>query len=169
MEANIVKILERIAKLLFGAKSALFAQDSDSAQKPSNLSSKTSFAILSLLQIVCVLLFAAFLAAGCFANRTYMSYNAFDDIQIGTPIAVIKSEVGEPYAIHQKKEGAEEYEYIERVDREKYMAAENHYFLIVKNGKVIGKYMKTRWPPAYDLIYQDQPNYPGYPSSAVTP
>ena len=106
-------------------------------------------------------LFVAFLT-GCFSNSAYMSYYAYDHIQTGTSIATIKSEVGEPYAIH-RKEGTQEYEYIERIDREKSLAAENHYFLIVQDGKVVGKYMNTERPPAYDLIYQEQPNYPGYP------
>lgn len=109
------------------------------------------------------------IAAGCFSNSRYMSYNTFEGIQLGTPIATVESEVGKPYSIHTNKDRAQEYEYIERLDREKYMQAENHYFLVVQDGAIVRKYMTTQWPPAYDLIYQDQPNYPGYPSSAVPP
>ncbi len=98
-----------------------------------------------------------------------MTNTNYDEIQTGTPISVVKAEVGEPYAVHNKKDGSQEYEYIERISVGNSIAAENHYFLIVKDGHVIGKYMKRERPPAYDLIYQDQPNYPEYPSSSLTP
>ncbi len=93
-----------------------------------------------------------------------MSYSNYDQIEVGTSVATLKSEVGKPYAIHYKEEGKEEYEYIERIDTGTVLVAENHYYLIVKEGKVIGKYMTRERPPAYDLIYQEDPNYPGYPN-----
>ena len=98
-----------------------------------------------------------------------MTYAEYNDIENGASISSVKSEIGEPYAIHNKKDGTQEYEYIERIDTGNNLAAENHYFLIVKDGKVTGKYMKRERPPAYDLIYEDQPNYPAYPGSALPP
>lgn len=98
---------------------------------------------------------------GCFSRSSMMTYESFDKVQIGTSIASLKSEIGRPYAIHHK-DGSEEYEYVERINAGNSLIAENHYFLIVQNGKVIGKYMSRERPPAYDLIYQEEPNYPSY-------
>jgi hypothetical protein len=98
----------------------------------------------------------------CFSRSSMMTYDNFDKVQIGTPIADLKPEIGRPYAIHHKESGSEEYEYVERINVGNNLIAENHYFLIVQNGKVIGKYMSREKPPAYDLIYQEEPNYPGY-------
>lgn len=90
-----------------------------------------------------------------------MTYSAFDQVQVGTPIADLHSQVGQPYAIHHKESG-DEYEYVERINVGNSRFAENRYFLIVQHGKVVGKYMSREQPPAYDLIYQEEPNYPGY-------
>lgn len=98
---------------------------------------------------------------GCYSRGSMMTYNTYDQVQIGTSITDLKSDIGRPYAIHQK-DGSEEYEYVERINAGNNLIAENHYFLIVQNGKVIGKYMTRERPPAYDLIYQEEPNYPGY-------
>lgn len=108
-------------------------------------------------------MYALLLLTSCFSRPALMTYSEYDNVQLGTSVAVIKSEVGEPYAIHRKEGGTLEYEYIERIDTGNNIAAENHYFLIVEEGKVVGKYVKRERPPAYDLIYQDEPNYPGYP------
>ncbi len=116
------------------------------------------------------LLFSLLFLCSCFSRPALMTYAEFDDIELGTSIATLQSEIGEPYAIHDKKGGAQEYEYIERIDTGNNLAAENHYFLIVQDGKVTGKYMKRERPPAYDLIYQDQPNYyPEFPGSSLPP
>jgi hypothetical protein len=92
-----------------------------------------------------------------------MTYYDYDKVEIGTPIATLRSEIGKPYAIHAKEGGMEEYEYIERIDTGNNLVSENHYFLIVQDGTVVGKYMNREGPPAYDLIYQEEPNYPSYP------
>ena len=90
-----------------------------------------------------------------------MTYATYDEVKVGTPIAELNSQIGQPYAIHHKDSG-DEYEYVERINVGESRFAENHYFLIVQNGKVQGKYMTREQPPAYDLIYQEEPNYPGY-------
>ena len=92
-----------------------------------------------------------------------MTFNEYDKVQVGTPITDLNSEIGKPYSIHHKDNGSDEYEYIERVNTGNNLVSENHYFLIVKEGKVIGKYVTRERPPAYDLIYQEDPNYPNYP------
>lgn len=92
-----------------------------------------------------------------------MTYQTFDQIKTGMALSELEQENGRPYSHRVKSDGTEEYEYIERIDIGGALVAENHYFIIVKEGKVIGKYMTRQTPPAYDLIYQEEPNYPGYP------
>lgn len=115
------------------------------------------------------MLFSLFFLGSCFSQSALMTYEKYDQVELGTTIASIQSEIGEPYAIHNKKGGAQEYEYIERIDTGNNVVAENHYFLIVQDGKVTGKYIRRERPPAYDLIYQDEPNYPSYPGSSMLP
>jgi hypothetical protein len=114
------------------------------------------------LKRICPLLLALLFLAACFSRPALMTYNDYDNIQLGTPIAQVQQEIGKPYAIHHK-DGVDEYEYIERIDTGNNIIAENHYFLIVEDGRVTGKYITRERPPAYDLIYQEEPNYPSYP------
>ena len=112
-------------------------------------------------RITWLLLAACVLLASCFSRPPLMTYETYEQIKIGTPVAKIRDEVGKPYAIHHKEDGTDEYEYIERIDAGTNLIAENHYFLIVKDGVVIGKYITRERLPAYDLIYQEEPNYRG--------
>jgi hypothetical protein len=93
-----------------------------------------------------------------------MTRESFDSITLGTSIEEVIEQSGEPYAIHSKGGGIEEYEYLERmVAQNNILVAENHYFLKVSQGKVVAKRLKREKQPAYDLIYQEDPNYPQYP------
>lgn len=99
-------------------------------------------------------------AASCFSNNKMMTHNSYDTLKTGTPVSELTAQAGKPYAIHVKEDGSEEYEYIERIDNGVSVIAENHYFIVVREGEVVGKYMTRETPPAYDLIYQEEPNYP---------
>ncbi len=117
------------------------------------------------LALICL---SALLLASCFSRSSAMTAETFSDVQIGAPISSLSSSIGSPYAIHSKKDGTQEYEYIERINADSTFVAENHYFLVVQDGEVVGKYMTQERPPAYDLIYQPDPNnvsYPNYPST----
>ncbi len=100
---------------------------------------------------------------GCFSTPAMMTYSKYNDVQLGTSIEQLEAQMGTAYSVHKKKDGTTEYEYIERIDAGNTLVAENHYFLIVQDGKVVGKYMSRQSPPAYDLIYQSEPNYPDSP------
>jgi hypothetical protein len=88
-----------------------------------------------------------------------MTRESFDEIQLGESITEVKAKAGKPYAIHRKGADKEEYEYIERMDMGGEIIYENHYYLMVIDGKVVRKRVKQERPPAYDLIYEDDPNY----------
>jgi hypothetical protein len=106
-------------------------------------------------------LMLALLLAGCFSRSSMMTYAGYDGVDTGMPIEEVKERMGEPYKVHTTKGGVTEYEYVERMNAGDNLMGENHYFLIVEEGKVVGKYMTRERMPPYDLIYQDQPNYPG--------
>jgi len=89
-----------------------------------------------------------------------MTLENFDDIQLGAPIVNVTSTSGEPYSIRSKGSDTEEYEYVERIDYWDELISENHYFIIVRNGHVVGKRVERKNSPGYDLIYQQDPNHP---------
>ena len=115
-------------------------------------------ALKNLIPLLAMLVFLS----GCFSRPALMTWSDYDNVRVGTPVSELQAGIGRPYAIHHKEPGIDEYEYVERINVGNNLIAENHYFLIVQNGKVIGKYMSRERPPAYDLIYQEEPNYPGY-------
>lgn len=97
--------------------------------------------------------------ASCFTSGPRMTSGTYDTIQMGTPIVSIEKQYGQPYAVHSRGPSTQEYEYIERIDMGYNVVSENHYFLVVTDGQVVGKYMRREKPPAYDLIYQEDPNW----------
>ena len=109
------------------------------------------------LLIICLSLLSA-----CFSRSAAMDSQTFESVALGTPVSSLESQFGKPYKIHSKGGGKEEYEYIERIGMGQCLVAENHYFLIVLNGAVVGKYVTQEKSPAYDLIYTEDPNHPCY-------
>lgn len=104
---------------------------------------------------------------GCFCGRCSMNTVTFDDIMIGMSVDEVEELVGPPYSICSQGSCRQEYEYIERITPGVEVGnwniiSINHYYLIVCNGHVIGKRISKQSPPAYDLIYQDDPNANNY-------
>lgn len=87
-----------------------------------------------------------------------MTYESFEDIQVGTPIKSVQKNSGRPYSIHVKGPEKEEYEYIEKIDISSGITYENHYYLMVVDGVVISKRAERARPPSYDFLYSDDPN-----------
>ncbi len=98
----------------------------------------------------------------CFSKSSMMTQETFDNVQVGTPIQTIVKENGEPYSV-ENKNGMQEYRYVERVTNGNYLIYENHFVLYVKGGMVVAKTVTQEQVPAYDLIYQDDPNHNQYP------
>ena len=111
-------------------------------------------------KIIC--LFSCCVLMGCFSRSSAMTGDAFNDIQMGTSVAALEAKVGKPYKIHDKEGGKREYEYVERINMGQCLVSENHYFLVVVNGEVVGKHIKREKSPSYDLIYIEDPNHPCY-------
>lgn len=99
----------------------------------------------------------------CTTSYTAMTQETFDGIALGTPVEEVREKAGEPYAVHNKGDGVEEYEYTERFDRAPELAYEMHYFVKFSQGKVVAKRTSVEKQPAFDLIYQEDPNHPEYP------
>ncbi len=106
--------------------------------------------ILSLLSCLCL--------CGCFSRSQVMTRGNFDTIQVGSSVADFEQKVGVPYRVRKLPNGCLDYEYIERINMGQETIEENHYYLRVKNGKVIAKRINQELPPAYDLIYDGDPN-----------
>ncbi len=97
-----------------------------------------------------------FLAA-C-GNSKVMTREDYYTISTGTSTQEVINKYGEPYSITNKKDGTQEYLYIERIPAENATAEQNNYILIVKNGQVVSKRTSQERPPAYDTLYDEDPN-----------
>lgn len=91
-----------------------------------------------------------------------MTYETFENIDLGTPKDQLVVEAGEPYAIYDLKDGKKEYEYIERINLGNQTVIENHYYLTISEGQVVSKRTKTEQPRPYNILYEADPNYPNY-------
>ena len=93
---------------------------------------------------MCLLL----VATACSSGGSIMVSSAFYDIPIGASQSEVMAAAGEPYAIH-KQEGSVEYEYIERFKIGARDTEERHYFVRIKDGKVVSKRTTQSSPPPY--------------------
>lgn len=78
-----------------------------------------------------------------------MTMGSFYEIPVGTAAPDVVAAAGKPYAIHKKEDGSVEYEYIERFKVGGRDTEERHYFLLIKEGKVVSKRVKQSSPPPY--------------------
>jgi hypothetical protein len=68
-----------------------------------------------------------------------VTMQSFYEIPIGASASEVVSTAGEPYAIHDRGNGTVEYEYIERFKLGDRFTEERHFFLILKDGRVVSK------------------------------
>ena len=92
---------------------------------------------------------ALLLFAACSAGNSMMTMSAFYEIPIGSTQTEVVGTAGEPYAVHKNDDGTVEYEYIERMKAGGRTLEERHYFLLIKDGKVISKRVEQFSPPPY--------------------
>lgn len=94
-------------------------------------------------------------------KQPVMTKQGFAAIEPGVSIKEIEKKYGQPYSIRSRDGNSEIYEYIERILMGPETVMQWRYYLIVSNGKVVGKYSKYSTPPAFEQIYSDDP-YPNY-------
>ena len=87
---------------------------------------------------------------GCNTTYKMMTRNGYANINIGMPVKTLESHFGKPYKIYIKKDGNEVYEYIERFNIGSEVIEQYHYYIIIENKKVVGKYMKLSTPSLFD-------------------
>src|SRR5689334_15452139 len=91
------------------------------------------------MKVRALMLFIAVLClTGCFSRSAAMTSESYSMVQVGASVDSLSAEVGKPYAIHIKEGGIKEYEYVERIRNGRNLVVENHYFLLVQDGKVVG-------------------------------
>jgi hypothetical protein len=87
-----------------------------------------------------------------------MTHETFGSIGTGDSFTEVEKKAGEPFSVKNKKDGSVEYLYIERVWMGDELVYLNRYYVVVKNGMVVSKRFKQQKQPAYNLIYEEDPN-----------
>lgn len=105
-----------------------------------------------------LVLICACLLVGC-SERMAMTGEGYANIEMGMSTADIERMYGKPYAISSQGDGSETYEYIERIRSGERVLELRSYYIVVVDGKVVGKYLKVSTTPGYDDIYSTSP-YP---------
>jgi len=96
-------------------------------------------------------------------SLTAMTRLDFNEIMLGTNIQELLSCYGQPYAVTEPLCGGVQFEYIERISMNNNLVYENHFFLLLMDDVVVSKYFCEEDRPAYDELYDVDPNYPSYP------
>lgn len=101
--------------------------------------------------------FLLLLIAGCASGSHVMTMNEFQDIPIGSTPEQIEEVAGTPFAIHHKKDGVVEYEYVEKLRLGARNLNERHYYLVIRDGQLVSKRVEQQSPgPYYFDSYQMQ-------------
>ena len=87
--------------------------------------------------------------SACASGGSIMTMNAFYDIPLGASESEVISSAGKPYSVNKKEDGVVEYEYIERVKAGARDLEERRYVLVLKDGKVVSKYVKASTPSPF--------------------
>lgn len=93
-----------------------------------------------------VFLLMTFAACSAGAN---MNLSSFNEIELGESSSHVVSSVGQPYAIKHKEDGTIEYEYIEKIKAGGRDLEDRHYYLTIKDGKVVNKKIIYGSPAPY--------------------
>ena len=112
---------------------------------------------MKILQSIFLLL----MLTGCFSHRELMTRDGYVNLEIGTSLKKVEKTYGKPYSIYSKEEGRATYEYIEKIMMGNQIVEQRRYYIVIEDGRVIGKYMKISNPPPFEAIYSDDP-YPNY-------
>lgn len=103
------------------------------------------------------LLLSITLCTGCMTRSAVMSRETFEDVSMGLTSHDLILCAGKPYKSYCVPGGKEEYVYIERLKIGNSVIIENHYVISFLDGRVISKRFTQERPPAYGIIYSDNP------------
>lgn len=87
----------------------------------------------------------------------------FNEVMLGTDFRDIIACYGDPYAVTEPPCGGIQLEYIERIVINDILIYENHYYLLIQDDILVSKCFREEDRPAYDEMYQRDPNYPNFP------
>jgi hypothetical protein len=105
-----------------------------------------------------IVLFCLMLLAACSSGKP-MTATLYSDVSIGMSVEDLKQVCGDPMEIkHHSNE--DEYIYVERLTMGQCRVAENYYSFFIQEDKVVRKSIRTQKPPAFNLIYTEDPNNP---------
>ncbi len=107
---------------------------------------------------IIVILSLSLMLCGCFGRSTLMTRSNFQSVELGEPVSSVEKRSGNPYAVRPLKDGSYEYEYVEKIWMGGEVIEVNHYYIVIKDDKVISKHMNRKKPPAFDEIYDPDPN-----------
>lgn len=108
-----------------------------------------------------ILFLLALFLVGCNTNNEIMTRHGYADVNVGMASSAVEQRFGKPYNVYSKGEGTETYEYIEKITMGTQVIEQRRYYIVIEDGKVVGKYMKLSNPPPFEAIYSDDP-YPNY-------
>lgn len=97
--------------------------------------------------------------SSCFSRTMMMTRDNYDSVRVGMTVTELEVQVGKPDFIRSKGSNRQEYEYIERIGMSTYYSVENQYYIEIMDGVVVGKKMLSRRSPAYEFMYQSEPNF----------
>lgn len=106
-------------------------------------------------------LITLFILTSCFSRNAVMTREGYMNIEEGMTMQEVEQKYGKPYNIYSKGDDTITYEYIEKIRMGNEVLEQRRYYIIISEGKVIGKYMKLSNPPPFEAIYSDNP-YPDY-------
>lgn len=109
----------------------------------------------------CLFVFGLIFLLGCATNSEVMTRDKYAEVEIGMKASDIEHRFGKPYQIVSREGDKETYEYIEKITMGNQVIEQRRYYIVIQDGKVVGKYMKFSNPPPFEAIYSEDP-YPNY-------
>lgn len=109
----------------------------------------------------CLLIVGLLFLVGCATHAEIMTRDTYAELEVGTKASEIERRFGRPYQIVSREGDKETYEYIEKITMGNQVIEQRRYYIVIQEGKVIGKYMKLSNPPPFEAIYSEDP-YPNY-------
>ena len=101
-------------------------------------------------------LFLLFLFS-CATNPAMMTRDQYVGVSIGMNVSEVQQSFGKPYQIISRGHGEEIYQYIEKITMGTEVIEQRSYYIVIQDGKVVGKYMKLSNPPPFEAIYSEDP------------